>query len=62
MAAEGQEVVRIRDCLCSWVVEGEPLEGEVTAEDVIYGVPSERAGYVALGNSSFRREKDIIGP
>ena len=62
MAAEGQEVVRIRNCLCSWVVEGGPLEGEGTEVDVIYGVPSERAGYVALENSSFRREKDVISP
>jgi hypothetical protein len=38
------------------------LEGEGTEEDVIYGIPSERAGYVALWNSSFRREEDVVSP
>jgi hypothetical protein len=38
------------------------LEGEGSEEYVIYGVPAERAGYVALWDSSFRREEDVVCP
>ena len=38
------------------------MEGEGTEENVMYRVPSERAGYVALWDSSFRREEDVVCP
>ena len=60
MAAEGQEVVRICDCLCSGVIEGGALEGEGTEENVVYCIPSKRAGYVALWNSPLCREEDVL--
>ena len=62
MAAEGQEVIRICDCLCGWVVKGGALEGEGTEEYVIDSVPSKRAGHVSLWYSPLCREEDVICP
>ena len=60
MAAEGQEVIRICDCLCSGVIECGALKGEGMEENVVYSVPSKRASYVALWNSSLCREEDVL--
>ena len=62
MAAEGQEVIRVRNCLCCWVIEGGALEGEGPEENVLDRVPSEWAGYVSLWYSSLCREDDVIVP
>ena len=56
VAAEGEEVIRLSDCLCSGVVESGALEGEGAEEDVVHCVLSERAGYISLGDSSLSRE------
>ena len=56
VAAEGAEVIRVCNCVCSGVIEGGPLEGEVAEEDVVYCIPSERAGYISLGDASLCRE------
>ena len=60
MAAEGEEVICISDCLCGGVIEGGALEGEGTKKNVVYSVPSKRASYVALWNSSLCREEDVL--
>ena len=60
MAAEGQKVIRICDCLCGGVIESEALEGEGTEENVVYCIPSKRAGYISLGDSSLSREEDVF--
>ena len=62
MADDGQEVIRVRDCLGGWVIEGRALVGEGTEEYVIDRVPSEWAGYLTLWYSSVRREEDVIVP
>ena len=59
MAAERQEIIRICDCLCGGIVKGEALEGE-GAEENVYCVPSEWAGYVALWDSSLGREENVF--
>ena len=56
MAAEGQKVIRICDCLCGGVIESGALQGEGTEENVVYCIPPKRASYVALWDSSFSRE------
>ena len=56
VAAEGEEVIRISDCLCSGVIKSGALEGEGAEEDVVHCVPSKRAGYISLGDSSLSRE------
>jgi hypothetical protein len=60
VAAEGEEVICISDCLCGGVIEGGALEGEGAEEDVVYCIPSGRAGYVSLGDASLCREQDVL--
>ena len=60
VAAEGEKVIRISDCLCSGVVESGALEGECAEENVVYCVPSKRASYIALRDSSLFREEDVF--
>ena len=60
MAAEGKEVVRVCDCLRSGVIKSGALEGEGTEKDVVYCVPSERAGDITLWNSPLCREEDVF--
>ena len=60
MAAEGQEIVRICDCLCGRVIESGALKDEGKEENVVYCIPSKRAGYVALGDSSLGQEEDVL--
>ena len=60
MAVEGQEVIRICDCLCGGVIESGALEGEGSEENVVYCIPSKRTGYVTLGDSSLGREEDVL--
>ena len=41
-------------------VESGALEGESAEKNVVYCVPSKRAGYISLGDSSLGREEDVF--
>ena len=60
MAADGEEVISVRNGLGGWVVEGGALEGEGAEEDVIECIPTEWDCDVALRDCSFSREEDVI--
>ena len=41
-------------------VESGALEGEGAEENVVYCIPSKRASYITLGDSSLSREEDVF--